>query len=120
MRILLTLKNIRLNSLLSPTNFHNGLITPTLCYNISVSSELEIRMNHNILTLAVWIGLETLGFGANLQHYNPLIDAALSDAFGIPREHRLVGQLVFGSIEAPPKEKSHMAVEKRLQVIGSK
>ncbi|KAI9375208.1 Nitroreductase-like protein [Aspergillus egyptiacus] len=42
-----------------------------------------------------WTGLESRSLGANLQHYNPLIDAPVANRWNIPREWRLVAQLVF-------------------------
>jgi predicted oxidoreductase (fatty acid repression mutant protein) len=33
---------------------------------------------------AVWTSLAENGIGANLQHYNPLIDDEVKEAFGIP------------------------------------
>lgn len=34
----------------------------------------------------VWMALETHGLGANLQHYNPLIDDEVKKTFDLP-EH---------------------------------
>lgn len=67
----------------------------------------------------VWAGLETLGFGANLQHYNPLIDASLAKTFNVPSEWNLKAQLVFGSIESPAGEKQFKPVEERVKVFGA-
>jgi predicted oxidoreductase (fatty acid repression mutant protein) len=68
----------------------------------------------------VWSGLETLGFGANLQHYNPLVDPGLSKAFDVPTEWQLKAQLVFGSIESPASEKTFKPVEERVKIFGAK
>lgn len=67
----------------------------------------------------LWAGLETLGFGANLQHYNPLIDAEISKAFDVPSDWQLKAQLVFGSIEAPAGEKQFNPVEERVKIFGA-
>ena len=68
----------------------------------------------------MWAGLETLGFGANLQHYNPLIDAELARTFNLPTEWVLRAQLVFGSIESPAGEKTFKPIEERVKVFGAK
>ena len=51
---------------------------------------------------------QELGLGANLQHYNPLIDEAVAKEWNLPESWKLRGQLVFGSIEAPAGEKTFM------------
>ncbi|OKO91580.1 Fatty acid repression mutant protein 2 [Penicillium subrubescens] len=66
----------------------------------------------------LWTGLETLGFGANLQHYNPLIDAPVAQKWNIPTEWRLISQLVFGSPEAAAGEKVQKPVEERVKIFG--
>jgi predicted oxidoreductase (fatty acid repression mutant protein) len=75
---------------------------------------------HLLTPNAVWTGLESLGFGANLQHYNPIINGPVATAWDIPGDWNLLAQLVFGSIEGPPKEKEFHSVEERLKVYGSK
>ncbi|KAJ5216959.1 nitroreductase family protein [Penicillium chermesinum] len=66
----------------------------------------------------LWTALETLGFGANLQHYNPLIDAPVAKEWSLPTEWRLVAQLVFGSPEAEGAEKPKKPVEERVKFYG--
>ncbi|CDM35503.1 hypothetical protein DTO013E5_8019 [Penicillium roqueforti] len=66
----------------------------------------------------LWTGLEALGFGANLQHYSPLIDAATAKQWGLPNEWRNVAQLVFGSPEAAAGEKVQKPVEERVKIFG--
>ncbi|GKZ33094.1 hypothetical protein AbraIFM66950_002872 [Aspergillus brasiliensis] len=66
----------------------------------------------------LWIGLESLGFGANLQHYNPLIDSAVAKQWDIPTDWRLISQLVFGSPEVEGQEKQKKPVEERVKVYG--
>ena len=71
-----------------------------------------------VLTRIVWIGLESLGFGANLQHYNPLIDSAVAKQWDVPTEWRLISQLVFGSPEVEAQEKPKKPVEERVKIYG--
>ncbi len=60
-----------------------------------------------MLQFAVWTALEDLGLGANLQHYNPLIDEPIKRIFDLPDSWDLTAQLVFGEKledpEQPPK-----------------
>lgn len=61
-----------------------------------------------IAQFAVWTALSEQQIGASLQHYNPIIDAEVAAEFDIPANWKLRAQLVFGSIEAPAAEKTHM------------
>jgi len=61
-----------------------------------------------IISVNVWTALAEIGLGANLQHYNPLIDEAVAKEWNLPESWKLRGQLVFGSIEAPAGEKTFM------------
>ncbi|KAF3935403.1 hypothetical protein ABW20_dc0102919 [Dactylellina cionopaga] len=45
----------------------------------------------------LWTALEAEGFGANLQHYNPLIDDKVKEEWGVDKSYRLIAQLVFGT-----------------------
>ena len=53
-----------------------------------------------IAQYAVWLALTEIGIGANLQHYNPLVDADVQAEWGIPASWKLRAQMNFGSI--PP------------------
>ncbi|KAJ5737989.1 hypothetical protein N7493_001144 [Penicillium malachiteum] len=66
----------------------------------------------------LWTALESLGFGANLQHYNPLINEPVTKQWNLPAEWRLVAQLVFGSPEAQAGEKVQKPVEERVKIFG--
>ncbi|KAJ5772896.1 hypothetical protein N7457_007792 [Penicillium paradoxum] len=66
----------------------------------------------------LWTGLEALGFGANLQHYSPLIDAGVAKQWDVPSDWRLIAQLVFGSPEAAAGEKEQKPVEERVKFFG--
>lgn len=65
---------------------------------------------------AVWTALAENGLGANLQHYNPLIDADVQRAFGLPTSWQLRAEMDFGSIEAPAGDKTFMADDDRFLV----
>ncbi|WP_304673406.1 nitroreductase family protein [Neisseria polysaccharea] len=66
---------------------------------------------------AVWTTLA--GAGANLQHYNPLPDAAIAEAWNIPENWLLRAQMVVGGIGAPAGEKTFQPVAERLKVFGA-
>lgn len=72
-----------------------------------------------MLELALWTALEAEGLGANLQHYNPLIDAKVAETWNIPANWKLNAQLVFGGKtgEAGPKETKPLS--ETLRVIGA-
>lgn len=66
----------------------------------------------------IWTALASLGIGANLQHYNPVINDEVASTWNIDADWRLVAQMVFGGIEQPAGEKSFEPIEKRLKVFG--
>jgi predicted oxidoreductase (fatty acid repression mutant protein) len=66
----------------------------------------------------LWAALEAEGFGANLQHYNPVVDAKAQEQWDIPATWNLKAQLVFGGRAGEPGEKQFKAVEERLRVYG--
>lgn len=67
---------------------------------------------------AIWTTLASENVGANLQHYNPIIDAEIAKTWGISSDWKLRAQLVFGGIEAPAGEKSFAPVADRLKIFG--
>ncbi|PVH79022.1 Nitroreductase [Cadophora sp. DSE1049] len=66
----------------------------------------------------IWTALEAEGLGANLQHYNPLIDQKVADTWGIDKDWVLNAQLVFGTPAGEPGEKSFIPVEERFKSFG--
>jgi predicted oxidoreductase (fatty acid repression mutant protein) len=60
---------------------------------------------------ALWTALEAEGFGANLQHYNPIVDAKAAAEWNIPASWALQAQLVIGTPLAPAGEKQFQKVE---------
>lgn len=65
----------------------------------------------------VWTALEEMGFGASLQHYNPLIDEEIAKSWNINPKWRLVAQMPFGIPEDIPGEKETGPLERRLLVF---
>ncbi|WP_180135147.1 nitroreductase family protein [Acinetobacter sp. YH12070] len=70
-----------------------------------------------IAQFATWTALAEKNIGASLQHYNPIVDAETAAAFDVPDQWKLRAQLVFGSIEAPPGEKTFIADEERFKTF---
>lgn len=68
--------------------------------------------------LAVWTALAEEKIGASLQHYNPVADAALAGAFGIPASWKLVAQMPFGGHGGEIGPKSFIADEGRFITLG--
>ncbi|WP_261809500.1 nitroreductase family protein [Levilactobacillus humaensis] len=66
---------------------------------------------------AVWTALAENGVGANLQHYNPLIDDDVRSTFNIPASWRLRAEMDFGSIEAPADDKDYMSDDERFLIF---
>ena len=69
--------------------------------------------------LAVWTMLEDMGYGASLQHYNPLIDYRVASEWQLPEWWRLKAQMPFGEPLRPADIKiQHLpANERRLVFI---
>ncbi|KAJ5492431.1 hypothetical protein N7453_010528 [Penicillium expansum] len=67
----------------------------------------------------VWTALQSEGFGANLQHYSPLIDEQIAKTWNIPASWKLDAQLVFGTPNSQPGEKAFAPIEDRYKVFGN-
>lgn len=86
---------------------------PLYAGNFPVWSEHTSAMHQ----LAVWTMLEDAGFGASLQHYNPLIDREVRDQWSLPEEWRLIAQMPFGLPVGEPGEKTFEPVDARMRVF---
>ncbi|GCF93623.1 hypothetical protein NRIC_15140 [Enterococcus florum] len=75
------------------------------------------EQSNGIATANTWTALEEAGLGANLQHYNPVIDDVVAQTWDIPSNWELRSQLVFGSKEAEAGEKEYMEDDQRFRVI---
>lgn len=78
-----------------------------------------IWANENIgaVQFLVWTLLEEAGLGANLQHYNPLINGEVNKTFGLPENWTLMAQMPFGSVLAPAGEKQFLPLDQKVLVI---
>ena len=64
----------------------------------------------------VWVALELEGLGASIQHYNPLIDEKVKEAWSIPDGWKLIGQMVVGNPLAPAGEKEVADIKERVKL----
>lgn len=75
------------------------------------------QQSNGMLQLSVWSGLRDLGLGANLQHYNPVIDDVVRQLTDVPASWRLVAQMPFGSIQAQPDPKPAEDIDQRVRIV---
>ncbi|MBT1173791.1 nitroreductase family protein [Bifidobacterium sp. MA2] len=71
-----------------------------------------------MLQLAVWTALAEKGLGASLQHYNPLIDEAVTAEFGLPTSWKLQAQMPFGVVAQPAGPVEKKPADDRVKVFG--
>ncbi|KAL3487382.1 Nitroreductase-like protein [Aspergillus germanicus] len=82
------------------------------------SNAMSQYLGEFTLTITVWTALTSEGFGANLQHYSPLIDEQIQNTWNIPANWKLDAQLVFGTPAGGPLEKTFAPLEDRFKVFG--
>ncbi|KOS29208.1 nitroreductase [Bacillus anthracis] len=68
-----------------------------------------------MLQFAVWTALEAEGFGASLQHYNPIIDDEVKKEWKVPANWKLIAQMPFGKPNEQPAEKKFQPTEERVK-----
>lgn len=67
--------------------------------------------------LMIWMALESEGMGANLQHYNPIIDERVKAEWKISEAWKLVAQMPFGKPTAGAGEKDIKPIYNRMLVF---
>ncbi|WP_241627453.1 nitroreductase family protein [Rosenbergiella epipactidis] len=77
---------------------------PSYADNFPVWSEHST----GIAQYAVWLALAEKGIGANLQHYNPIVDEDVKTEWKVPSSWTLRAQMNFGSILQPAGEKTYI------------
>ena len=75
-----------------------------------------VMQSNGMLQFAIWTGLMTLGVGANLQHYNPVIDKMVAQMFDLPESWTLVAQMPFGGIAKQPSPKIPEDIDIRVKI----
>lgn len=67
----------------------------------------------------IWTALASIDIGANLQHYNPIIDQQVASTWKLSDDWELNAQLVFGAIKQPAGDKEFQSIDERMQVFGA-
>ena len=70
---------------------------------------------NGMLQINIWSALRELGIGANLQHYNPVIDEKVRELFNVPKSWKLIAQMPFGGIVSEPKSKEKEDIGNRVK-----
>ena len=70
-----------------------------------------------IAMVNIWNSLAEINVGANIQHYNPLIDDEVKATWNIPANYQLVGQMVYGGIVSRPGDKEHKSGDELVRVV---
>ena len=65
----------------------------------------------------IWTSLEIEGFGVSLQHYNEVIEEDVKKEWNIPRNWKLIAQMLFGKPTADPDEKQFNPLKDRIKVF---
>ncbi|WP_432646951.1 nitroreductase family protein [Mitsuokella sp.] len=72
---------------------------------------------NGMLQISIWTALRELNVGANLQHYNPVIDETVKKMFNVPASWKLIAQMPFGGIAADPQPKDKEDISQRVKVF---
>lgn len=72
------------------------------------------QQENGMLQLVVWTALAEAGLGANIQHYNPVVDEVTAKEFDIPATWRLVAQMPFGNPIGEVIDKQHIEMSKKV------
>ena len=72
---------------------------------------------NGMLQFSIWSALREVNIGANLQHYNPVIDEAVKKLFGLPENWKLIAQMPFGGIVEEPAPKNKEDINERVIVV---
>ncbi|MGI6756001.1 MAG: nitroreductase family protein [Atopobiaceae bacterium] len=75
------------------------------------------QQSNGMLQLSIWTGLRDMGIGANIQHYNPVIDEAVHKLFNVPESWTLLAEMPFGGIVSPAGEKAGENIDDRVKVF---
>lgn len=74
--------------------------------------------SNGMLEYLIWMALAEQGIGASLQHYNPLVQEAVTQTFELPHTWRLVAQMPFGCVLQPPTQKDYLPLEQRVRCLS--
>lgn len=86
---------------------------PSYAHNFPIWSGHSSGMHQFV----VWTALEQEGYGASLQHYNPLIDEEVRTTWSLPDSWQLIAQMPFGKPTAEPGPKEFKPLDERVKVF---
>jgi predicted oxidoreductase (fatty acid repression mutant protein) len=97
-------------------NVIDGLMEkfPAYAQNFPIWSHHSSGMHQFV----VWTALEKEGFGASLQHYNPLVDEEVKKTWSLPDSWQLIAQMPFGKPTASPGEKEIKPLDERVKIFN--
>lgn len=112
-------------------SFQDGYGTILYFDDTNITNELSARFElykdnfpvwaqhaNGMLQYALWNLLEMEGLGASLQHYNPLIDEAVTNQWNIPKGWKMIAQMPFGKPTGDGlREKEYLSIESRMKVF---
>lgn len=75
------------------------------------------QQSAGIILQTVWLALTAEGLGANIQHYNPLIDADVQKEWNVDKNWKLIGQMPFGKPLYIPDAHTTDPIQERLKVF---
>ena len=88
---------------------------PTYADKVDMWSEQCSGMHQ----FALWVALEDMGYGASLQHYNPLIDERVAKHWNLPPTWQLIAQMPFGTYEDELSPRVQTSTPKsRMKIFG--
>lgn len=70
-----------------------------------------------MLQISIWSGLREMNIGANIQHYNPVIDEMVKKLYNLPESYVLIAEMPFGEIISEPEPKEKEDINKRVKII---
>lgn len=73
--------------------------------------------NLGVVMVNIWNSLAEVNVGANIQHYNPLIDDKVKVTWDVPDNLQLVGQLVYGGIASRPGVKARKSGDELVRIV---
>ena len=85
---------------------------PTYANNFPIWAQQE----NGMLQFIIWSGLDEMGLGASLQHYNELIEDDLRKEFNIPKNLKMVAQMPFGKKLAEAGSKEYANADGRVRI----
>lgn len=75
------------------------------------------QQSSGMLQMVVWTALEDEGFGASLQHYGELVDAATKSEWNLPENWKFIGQMPFGKPSFQPDPKQFNILDEHIKVF---